>query len=175
MRALPKPLKSFVGSLQLKSPVDIKTRLVILQKPEPGSPPDIGWDGRARLTNAQFTAGVTCDGVDGMIACRGRYNGRQVQGLVGNYVFERASVFKQPFQDVHGRLCIEENSPDILNIDLYAPIFGGIITGRSRIEFTSALRYDLELAPRELVCKNWANTISAGVRSSKAKWRPSST
>ena len=119
---------------------------MILQKPEPGSLPDIWWNGEVRLTDAQFTAGVTCEKVDGVIACMGRHDGRQLHGLSGNYAFAHASVLKQPFENVHGRLRIEENSPDIVNLDLYAPIFGGVVTGRSRIEFTSALRYELELA-----------------------------
>ena len=151
LRALPKALKSFVSTLQLKKPLDIQTRLVISQSPEPGSPPDIGWEGQASLRDAPFTAGVTCEGVDGFVACKGRYNGRQIQGLRGNYGFERASVLKQPFEKVHGRMWIEENSPDILNLDLNAPIFSGSVTGRCRIEFTSALRYELNL---------WATGIS---------------
>jgi hypothetical protein len=63
---------------------------------------------------------------------------------------DEATLLGQPFQHVHAALQVKESAPDILLLDLRAPIFGGDISGEARIEFNSMLRYELNLTGSQI-------------------------
>src|SRR6185436_3652858 len=59
LQALPPAVKKTCESLQLQNQaVGVQTRLVILVKGEPGSPPDVFWDGKVWLKDAKVNAGL---------------------------------------------------------------------------------------------------------------------
>jgi hypothetical protein len=143
--ALPPALKALCTALDLKDKFTAQTRLVVAQAAEPGSPPDIWWDGQMWLTKAHVQAGVPFEDVTGCLGCVGRHNGLRMLGLVGNLLLERASLYGQPFRQAHSRLEIKEQTPDVLTLGLKAPIFGGDVSGEARLEMGSTLRYEVNL------------------------------
>jgi hypothetical protein len=150
LKALPPALKSFLASLQLKAPGVVKTRLVVAHDGEPGSPPDVFWDGQLWLRDARLHVGVPLEHVTGTVACVGRHDGRQLLGLSGNVLLDQASCFQQPFQRVHSKFWIDKQAPDVLHLGLKAPLFGGDISGQARVELNSLLRYELDLTASQI-------------------------
>src|SRR5262249_49162951 len=55
-----------------------------------------------------------------------------------------------PFHDVHAKLDIWAKAPDVVELALKAPLFGGEISGPGRIELSSTLRYELDLTASEV-------------------------
>lgn len=143
--ALPENLRAMLMTMQLKAPLAIKTRLVIAQSEEPGSLPDVYWDGRAWMQDAQLQLGVGLDKVHGSFACVGRHNGHQLLGLSGNLLLEQLQLFQQPFHNVHAHVQIHPRVPDTLLVSLRAPIFGGDVSGQARVDLHSTLRYEMIL------------------------------
>ena len=156
IKALPKPMRSFVTTLQINTPIDLKTRLVIAQSSEPGSLPSIGWDGKALLSKAHLGVGIEWNDVDGVVACSGRHNGLQMQALQGNLMLDQATAFKQTFKNIHGKFHVRDEAPEIFNLDVNAPIFGGDVTGQVRVEMTSAMRYELNLTASQINLQEFA-------------------
>ncbi|MBI2804912.1 MAG: hypothetical protein HYX68_08025 [Planctomycetes bacterium] len=150
IQALPGKLKSAAQALRLNDALRVKTKLIIAQPPETGKPPDVYWDGQAWLYGAAFTTGLEFSNVTGTLACIGRYDGRQIVGVDGNVVLDRATLFNQPFKNVHAKFQMRENTPDVLLIGLRAPIYSGDITGQLRVEFNSALRYEMNLTASQI-------------------------
>src|SRR5262249_9293094 len=91
LRALPLPLYRACSALQLRAPLTLTTRLVIASTGDPG-PPVIYWDGAVGLHDASLTAGVTLEHVTGQMASRGRHNGQQLEGVLGNILLTEATV-----------------------------------------------------------------------------------
>ena len=143
-RPCPSRCGSFTKTLKLSEPIDVKTRIVIKQGSEASSQPDVWWDGGLKLHKVDFNTGIDWKEVDGELACTGRHNGYQLQGVVGNILIDKATVFKQPFKKVHLNFHVKDDAPDLFNLDVHAPIFGGDITGQVRLEFTSNLRLRAE-------------------------------
>ena len=150
IRALPKMLQGPATALQVRDPLTLKTRIVMSQSPEPGSLPDLGWDGMVWLKNATLTTGIELSEVTGIIAARGRYNGRQLQGLTGNVLLDRATAYKQPFRQVQANFLVKEDAPDIMQIGLKAPLFGGDISGQMRLQCGSDFRYAMNLTASQI-------------------------
>jgi hypothetical protein len=150
VQALPGKLKDAVKMLRLDHPLRVKTQLVIAQPPETGRPPDVYWDGQAWMYGAKFTTGMEFSNVWGELACRGRYDGRQLVGVEGNLLLEQATLFAQPFKKVHARLLIRKEAPDVLLIGLRAPIFSGDVTGQIRVNLNSALDYEMNLTASQI-------------------------
>ena len=144
--ALPPLLRKVLVSLGLHDPVALTTELRIDTPPGDVNQPVIFWDGEIRLRDATVRAGVPWEHLTGTAACRGRYNGRQLDGLVGNLSFDQAVVFKQPFRDMHTKIEVSRDLPEALNLpNLRATLFGGDIGGQGRIDFGHGLRYELDL------------------------------
>lgn len=140
--ALPKKLQDAAKALQLNDPLRVKTNLVIAQPPETGKPPDIYWDGQLWMYDSRFNAGLEFTNVTGTLACIGRVNGKEIVGVDGNLLLDRATCYGQPFKNVHAKFQMRDSSPDVLLIGLKAPIFGGDVTGQVRVDVNSSLRYE---------------------------------
>jgi len=143
--ALPPPVQGFVRGLGSNDAVDLKTRVVAAQASEPGSQPDLYWDGQLSCKKATLRAGIELTEVTGGVACVGRYSRGKLQSLQGNLNLQNASIFKQPFQDVHAHFRIPEDSPEILAMGLRAPLYGGDVAGEIRFDLRSTLRYEINL------------------------------
>jgi hypothetical protein len=145
LKALPEALRRGCESLRCSSPIRSKARIVIDQPSEPGTRPDIYWNAEAWIKNAEMFVGVPVDSVTGVIGCIGRHNGHKLLGLEGNILLASARLFSQPMKDVSVHFEITEEAPDVLMMQLNAPLYGGAITGEVRIDFNSTLRYELNL------------------------------
>ncbi len=144
-------LRSAATSLQMQGPLWLTTRLIVSMNGEPGSLPDIGWDGQCRIKNAKFATGLEWSKVTGAVGCRGRYNGRQLVGVNGNLLLEEASLLGQPFHNVQASFHVEEPTPDVLMVEnLRAPIFGGDISAKMRVNFNSSISYVLDLTGSQI-------------------------
>jgi hypothetical protein len=151
MNALPANIKAACQTLQVRDPFALKTRVIVHQDGEPTSLPDIYWDGQAWTRDAKLNIGIEVDKLTGTLACQGRYDGRQMLGLNGNVFLNDANIFNQPLQGVHCKLQVKKETPDVLLIGLTkAPIFGGDISGQARVEFSSTLRYELNLTASQI-------------------------
>ncbi|MCI0378421.1 MAG: AsmA-like C-terminal region-containing protein [Gemmataceae bacterium] len=149
-QALPSGLQRMADALELRDPFQLKTRVVLAHNPRAGIPPDIYWDGQLWLQKARFRTGVEWSDVSGTLAMVGRHNGRHIAGLSGNLLFERATLFKQPFQNVQAKFQIHEQHPDVLLLGIKGPVFGGDISGQARVEFNSAMRYEVNLTASQI-------------------------
>jgi hypothetical protein len=149
-QALPPKLQEAARRLNLRDPLKLRTRVVVYQPPETGTPFDVFWDGQVWMYGARFTTGLEFSNVTGTLGCVGRYNGRQIVGVDGNLLLEQATVFDQPFKKVQAKLQMRDTSPDVLLIGLHAPIYSGDVTGQVRVDFSSALRYELNLTASQI-------------------------
>ncbi len=150
LAALPEGLRTAMKGLGLRDPFAVQTRLVIAQTGETGGLPDVFWDGQMWVRGAKLQVGVDVEDVTGTLASVGRHNGRQLLGVGGNLVLQRATVFGQPFHDVHAHLRIKEASPDVLTLGLWAPVHGGEVSGQARVDFHSDLKYELNLTASQV-------------------------
>jgi hypothetical protein len=149
--ALPSGLRQTFETLQLRDPLQLDTLLIIDQPTEVGQPAVIYWDGGVTCREARLHVGIPLEKVTGQVHCRGRYNGRQLEGVVGNLLFDQVVVFKQPLQQVHSRIEIPRDAPDVLRLpNLKARIFGGDLSGEIRVEHGSTLRYDVNLTAMQV-------------------------
>jgi hypothetical protein len=150
-RALPGPLQTACRVTELADPVTLKTLMVIDLGGEPGSLPVIYWDGWLALDRARLRLGVEVEGVSGHIACRGRHDGRQLEGVLGNLFLSEATLFHQPFRKVFSAFEVTREEPHVLSLPgLHAEFFGGEVYGPMRIEFGPALRYQMKLAASQV-------------------------
>lgn len=147
---LPGPLRKLAESLQLEGPLTVKTRLVIAQEAATGSQPDCYWDAQAWLADSSFRTGIPFRRVNGTLACLGRHDGRVFQGLQGNLVFDRAEVLGLPCEGFHAHFRIDGKTPDVLTMNLKAPLFGGDVAGQVRLDFHSSLGYELNLTASQI-------------------------
>jgi len=144
--ALPPMLARSVAALHLKDPVGLTlSELVVKMPPEPNVPPIIYWNGGVALKDASLQLGVDLEKVTGQFWCRGLHNGRQLEDVVGNALFEQATLFKQPVRDIHSHVIVEKKSPDVLRAGVTAHFFGGDVGGEARVEFGPTLHYVLNL------------------------------
>ena len=103
------------------------------QGTEPGSLPDIFWDGQAWIKNAKLSTGIEWSKVTGTVgAAKGRYNGRKLIGMRSNVLLDEATLLGQPFHNVQAGFQIKDNAPEVLLLNLKGPIFGGDISGEAR-------------------------------------------
>ncbi len=150
VKALPPKLQTAAKVLDLRDPLKVKTRVVIFQPPETGTPFDVYWDAQVWMHNGRFTTGMEFKDVTGCLACIGRYNGRQIVGVDGNLMLDQATLFNQPFKNVHAKFRMTETHPDIMLVGLRAPLFGGDVTGQIRVDFNSALNYAMNLTASQI-------------------------
>ncbi|MCI0683886.1 MAG: AsmA-like C-terminal region-containing protein [Gemmataceae bacterium] len=148
--AFPPKLRAAAAALRLRDPLRVKTRLVIADSGGPDTLPDVYWDGQAWLTEATLTVGLECSRVTGAVACVGRHNGRHLTGLCGNLILERAAVYNQPFRNVQGHFHVQESMPELMLLDLKAPIFGGDVAGQVSLDFRAEPRFELNLTASQI-------------------------
>jgi len=155
INALPPALKSACSALDVKDPVQIQTDLVILMPSEPGSEPDIYWDGQLWLKTARLRTGLELSNVTGRLASRGRHRHDSKRGQLlevnGNFHLDQAVLLKQPFYDVQGNFHVLDKEPEVLVLGLKAPLFGGDVSGQVRMEMNkSKTRYSLNLTASQV-------------------------
>jgi hypothetical protein len=156
LQALPGKLQEAARSLKLHDKVQAQARLVVSQGGEPASLPDIYWENcQVWFKKASFTTGLQMEEVSGTLACMGRHDGRQLLGLRGVMGLDRATVLKQPFQNVRLRFHVDGKAPDVLLVDVHAPVHGGDITGQVRLECNSTLRYEINLTASQIDLKQF--------------------
>lgn len=143
--ALPPSVRAAVKGLDVRGSLAGKARLVVAQRAEPGAAPDLFWDGQLWFSDLALNAGLEISRAAGTLACRGRFDGRQIQGINGNLILDTATLLQQPFRNVHVSLIVQEDQPQVLLLNLKAPVHGGDVTGQVRLEFGPHLRYDLNL------------------------------
>jgi hypothetical protein len=144
--ALPPVLARACETIRLRDPVRLATKLVVATNSSNSMNPDIYWDGKLAMDSARVHLGVPLDNVRGEVACVGRYSGRRLEGVVGNLAIQEATLFQQPFQDINAAFQVHRETPDILVIPgLHARLHGGEVYGPLRIEFSSRVRYELDL------------------------------
>jgi hypothetical protein len=161
--ALPPCLSKACQCLQWRDPVQLEAKLVIDTRPE--QPPDVYWDGSVTLQNAQLKTGVDLTEVTGTVACLGRHDGRQLKGVVGNFVLEQATLFGQSLRSIQSRLEVSEQEPEILKLPgLYAQFCGGEVYGPIRVEFGPVVRYELNLTASHVKLEEFARQ-NAGLKS----------
>jgi hypothetical protein len=150
LTALPPVLRQSCETLQLHDPVAFQTRLTI-ETAGPGTLPVVFWDGKLAFTDASLLAGVPIRHIRGEAACRGRCDGQQLQGLVGNIAFSQATIFNQPFRDLQTEIEVRKETPNILAFNgIHARFFGGEVYGPVRIEFGPPLRYEMNLTAAQV-------------------------
>lgn len=150
LKALPAKLELCWRQLELQQPFALQTRVICAQSSDTGSEPDIYWDGQLWLKKTGLRTGLQWSDIDGTLGCAGRYDGNTLRGVKGNLYLERASLLKQPFQNVHARFEIKEKTPDVLTVDLRAPIFNGDVAGQARFELDSKMRYEVNLTASQI-------------------------
>jgi hypothetical protein len=155
VKALPGKVRDAARVLKLRDTCAAKTRLVIAQAVEPGSLPDVYWDGQAWFDKTTLSAGLELSGVTGTVGCVGRYDGRQLLGLTGNILLDNVTVLKQPFRDVQIGLEVRKDAPDVLLVGVKAPLFGGDVAGQVRVDFNSTLRYEVNLTASKIDLKEF--------------------
>lgn len=157
LRALHPALRRGLEPLQIRSPIQVKTGLVLEESAVPGEPLKIWWDGGANLRKQVFQAGVEISDVDGVIWCKGHHNGRQFEGVSGNALLQRASILGQPFTQVQAHFAVSPETPDVLSVkDLRANVFGGFVGGEARLTFAAPLRYEVKLDALQIQLEQFA-------------------
>lgn len=151
VRALPAPLRAGVTALQLRDPVSLAAEVRVDMPGEAGVPPVVYWDGGLALQNASVRLGVPFQKVSGRVFCRGRHNGRQLEGVLGHAQLDQAALFDQPFKNIHGRFEVWKDTPDMLRVpQLTANLFGGTLGGQAHLEFGPTVRYQLDLTALQI-------------------------
>jgi hypothetical protein len=146
LNAMPAALKTAGELMQFRDRLRVQTtHLVVAQAADEGSRPEIYWDAKGWVNDAKFVAGAPIEGVSGNISCRGSHDGHKLLGLVGTVLFEKATVFKQPFERIQSHFKVEGHASDVLLADVHAPLFGGNITGEARIDFQKLATFALNL------------------------------
>jgi hypothetical protein len=156
LRALPECLAKAAHTLQWQDPARLDTKLVI-DTPADHGPPVIWWDGSMTFENAALKTGVAISNLSGTVACLGLYDGRKLQGVIGNIALDSATLFKQTFRSIHSRVEVTKEEPDILKLPgLYAQYCGGEVYGPVRVELGSTVRYELNLTASHLKLEEFA-------------------
>ncbi|MCS7044774.1 MAG: hypothetical protein NZO58_00305 [Gemmataceae bacterium] len=150
LAALPAKLREAATALRCSDPLRVKTQLILAHSGQAGASADVYWKGQAWLKNARLTVGLPFTHVTGVVACEGRHNGQQIVGLTGNLLIDHAALYNQPFHDIQGRFQIKENKPQLLLLDLKAPIYGGDVAGQVSLDFTDVPRYELNLTASQI-------------------------
>jgi hypothetical protein len=157
LRALHPALRRGLEPLQIRTPIQVKTALVLEEPAVPGEPMKIWWDGGANLRKQVFQAGVEISDVDGVIWCRGHHNGRQFEGVSGNALLQRASILGQPFTQLQAHFAVSPETPDVLSVkDLRANVFDGFVGGEARLTFASPLHYEVKLDALQVQLEQFA-------------------
>jgi hypothetical protein len=164
IQALPSGLRQVCQTLELKDALTLQTRLTIDSGAAARNSPIVFWDGEVQFSDANVNAGVALEHLRGNAACRGRYNGQQLEGLLGNLSIASARVFNQPFHDVQAQLEVRKKASksveagDVLAIKgLRARVFGGDVYGTVAVDLASPPRYELNLMASQIKLEEFGN------------------
>jgi hypothetical protein len=145
LRALPPTLGKGLEPIQLRGPLEAMTQLTV-DVPRDGDRLQVWWNGSVTLKDAAMQTGIDMSSVQGQVASEGHYDGQRLEWLSGNFLFESAKAQGQPLHNLHGRLEVSPKYPDTLKLaDLKADLFGGIVGGEARLEFSQNLHYEVLL------------------------------
>jgi hypothetical protein len=148
--ALPPALKKACAALDLPDPFMLKTDLVV-QILDEARGPDTYWDGALILDRAHVGVGVPFENVSGQIACRGRYNGQEIEGIVGNLALSEATLFRQPFQNIRSAIVVDKEHPNVLQLPgLWAQLYGGQVYGPISVAFGPTPAYEIRLTASQI-------------------------
>jgi hypothetical protein len=143
LAALPEGVRRGLQPLRLSKPVDVATALTLKADGAAG-PVRVWWDGGLALTDATLHAGVDVTGANGQFFCQGHHDGHQLRGMTGDLSLKSARVLGQPVTDVHGRLEVLPETPEVVRVrDLQAGLFGGTVGAEARLEIGPTPRYDV--------------------------------
>jgi hypothetical protein len=146
LRALPPTLGKGLEPLRLRRPLDVQMTRLTVESPRDGDHVKVWWGGGVTLRDAIAQVGVEMSDLRGQVACDGHYNGQHLEYLHGNLAFEGVTALGQPFRNLHGRLVVWPESPDVLRlVDLKADLFGGSVGGQARLDFGPNLHYEVIL------------------------------
>jgi hypothetical protein len=147
LAALPEPIRKVLAGLKLTGPVGLDLAYLTLDQPgEPGNALKVWWGGGVTLREAAFKAGVQAQGVTGVFHCHGHHDGQQMHGLFGDLLLQRALVLGQPLSNLHARLEIPPEKPNVVEVrDLKADLFGGTVGGEAHLKLGQVLRYEVDL------------------------------
>ncbi len=146
LRALPSALRKGLDALKLRGPFDLATALVVDTTKDAGNQPMLWWDGALDLREGAFQAGVAVAGVTGQATCVGRYNGQQLDTVIGHVHLDRATVLGQPVKNLDVRLEVQPKEPEVLQLrGLKANLFDGSVGGAARISFGPLIHYAVDL------------------------------
>jgi hypothetical protein len=164
VRALPPTLQKACAALQVRDPVTLNTQLVIDSTGEPGAMPVVYWDGWAGLRDVSVFTGLRLEHVNGQVACRGRHNGRQLDGAAGNFILKRATLFgNNVLEDVRGPFEVAADNPEVLKLPgVFARYCGGEVYGPLRVEFGPDLRYEMKLTASQVQLEEFARMNNLG-------------
>lgn len=144
--ALPPAPRRAAQALGLKAPVALAGTVTVDSNPDSGPVPAVEWEGEARLNQAGIRAGLDFTGLTGSIACQGRFNGHAVESLSGQAVMERLMAGGQPVTPALARFEVRPETPDTLRFwELQGEMFGGVIGGQGRVEFSAKPRFEVDL------------------------------
>jgi hypothetical protein len=148
--AMPAVIKKGCVGLELKDPLTLTTRMVIQTSPD-GGKPDIFWDGRVAVRDISMRTGVFWEHVSGEAACRGRYDGKELLGVAGNFAMKEGTVLGQTLTDCRGKIEVRPDAPEVLRLPgVHATFSGGEVYGPVRVEFGPTLRYELNLTASQV-------------------------
>jgi hypothetical protein len=151
LHALPPGLRKVWEALELHDAVRIRTQLTVDSPPGTGTLPVIYWDGEMTVADARLRPGVPLEHVRGEFACRGRFDGHDLEGLVGNLRVQEAQLFRVPFREVQGKIEVKKDAPGVLVLKgLHARAFGGEVYGPVRFEFGPSPRYEAYLTASQV-------------------------
>jgi hypothetical protein len=164
--AVPPILRRICQSLQLRDPVRLETRLTVDSEGE-DHPPVVFWDGRIGFDGASLHAGVEVSQVHGEAACRGRYDGHELAGLIGNLALTEATLFKQPFQDIHGDIEVKKEAPSMMAMKgIHARLFDGEVYGPLRMDFANGgAAFELDMTASGIQLQKFgSHNLAAGTQ-----------
>jgi len=151
LRALPEKMRQVIEGVHLHDPVTLRTQLVVRTFASEEHPPTVWWDGQIRMHDATLSAGVTFEHLTGSAACCGDVRGPVLEGLVGDLLFQQATVYSQPFSDIHASLAVRPRTSEILEMPrITAQLFGGNVGGQARFEFSASPSFVLNLTAAKI-------------------------
>lgn len=188
LAALPKKLQDALSSLDINGPITVKFSQLIVSNHEkddvrpatpipasrPGSNtksvqehsdrlPVIYWKTTVNLFNNSLNTGIPWTNVTGQISSEGIYERDKLGVVKGTIGIDRALILKQPFEMVSAEFGVDPNRPDIIMIEnITARLYGGRVTGESRIQIASPVRFDLVLTGTRLRLEEFAKINKLG-------------
>jgi hypothetical protein len=145
VKAVPPIMGKVCQTLAIRDPVQIATQLTVDTTGQ-DRPPIVFWDGKIGFDDATLRAGVELSHVRGEAACRGRHNGHDLEGVIGNLALREATLFRQPFKDIQGDIEVKKEAPNVMTMKgIHARLFGGEIYGPLRIEFGQDVSFEIDL------------------------------